>query len=420
MHLLHANAPVNSKISFVFAHPNWNERAVSLSELSENVSSLNGTPDIFMSQQSFWGWRRISQLNNLGACYVDIDYHNSKKWSRFSSEVMTSVLVEYIDQENLPRPSYIVSTGRGLLIVWLLCKTSRNALPRWNSVQKHLYDSFTKFGADPRALDAARVFRLIGSENSKSGSRVRPTWLSSADFTKIERWDFDNLADEILPFTRNELRILRSTCEANKKQNKSISRPKHKLTVATLWETRLSDLQKLRRLRGGALPEGNRDEWLFLTTIAMSWIVPSFVLEREAYALAIECAKWSKSETKSRMSAVFKRAKQAANGSQIEFNNRSFDPRYYLRDETIIRRLNISENEMRSANLRCLVTDEIKRERKRDYMREQRGYDENQRNKSIELFEVHKLRVAGFTQAEIAREVGISQQKVSRLLKKKI
>ena len=62
----------------------------------------------------------------------------------------------------------------------------------------------------------------------------------------------------------------------------------------------------------------------------------------------------------------------------------------------------------------------IKRERKRDFMREKRGYQENQRNKSIELFEVHKLRIAGFTQAEIAREVGISQQKVSRLLKRKI
>ena len=391
-----------------------------MNELCENVSSLSGAPNIFMSQQSFWGWRRIAQLNNLGACYVDIDYHTNKKWNRFSPEFMTSILVEFIDQESLPRPSYIVSTGRGLLIVWLLCKTSRNALPRWNSVQTHLYNSFKEFGADPRALDAARVFRVIGSENAKSASCVRPTWISSDDFSKLERWGFDNLADEILPFTRNELRALRCVRDANKKQNKTILQPKRKLTKATLWETRLSDLQKLRRLRGGALPEGNRDEWLFLATIAMSWLVPSFVLEREAYALALECATWSKPEAKSRLSAVIRRAKQAEDGAKIEFNNRSFDPRYYFRDETIIDRLGIGESEMRSANLRCLVTHGIKRERKRDFMREKRGYQENQRNKSIELFEVHKLRIAGFTQAEIAREVGISQQKVSRLLKRKI
>lgn len=53
------------------------------------------------------------------------------------------------------------------------------------------------------ARDAARVLRLIGTINSKTGSVVEA--LTSAE----DPWPFDRLADEILPLTRAQIRDLR-------------------------------------------------------------------------------------------------------------------------------------------------------------------------------------------------------------------
>src|SRR3712207_7543716 len=43
------------------------------------------------------------------------------------------------------------------------------ALPLWNAVQKFLLNELQEVGADPKSIDAARVMRLSGSLNQKSG-----------------------------------------------------------------------------------------------------------------------------------------------------------------------------------------------------------------------------------------------------------
>jgi hypothetical protein len=64
-------------------------------------------------------------------------------------------------------------SGRGLHVVWLHDCLPKQALPRWQAVQRQLRESLQRLGADPNACDAARVFRLAGTCNSKSGEMVR-------------------------------------------------------------------------------------------------------------------------------------------------------------------------------------------------------------------------------------------------------
>jgi hypothetical protein len=65
-------------------------------------------------------------------------------------------------------------------------------------------------GADPGAKDAARVLRLVGSYNSKSGK-----WVESIFENLDDVWEFGDLADEILPVPQEKFEKQRSSRREN-------------------------------------------------------------------------------------------------------------------------------------------------------------------------------------------------------------
>jgi hypothetical protein len=311
-------------------------------DLAAYVADQRGQADVFLSQQSLWGWRRIAQLAQLGAAYVDLDYHRTERWAGVSPEGVTGAVLEMLDDSGVPGPSYVLSTGRGLLVLWLHDLVSRRALPRWMAVQRHLASVLAPFGADMRALDAARVFRLAGTENSRASAIVRPTYMA-AEPSHLWRWAFEDLAHEVLPpelpkpvVERAEIIILPAR-RADLRAQGNGPRPARTLTGATYWETVLTDLQRLRQARWfGPLPTGHRDCWLFLAGCAMSWLAPPHALRRELYALAQEAGGWTEREATSRMGTLFRRAEMAARGATIEWMGRRVDARYRFRAATII------------------------------------------------------------------------------------
>jgi hypothetical protein len=236
-------------------------------------------------------------------------------------------------------------------------------LPRWQAIQKVLAHSLTQFGADFKALDAARVFRLGGTINSKSGTIVRPTWIGST-----ERWDFEDLATEVLPHTRAEIAIFAAErAKRRAERPESVARPGRRLSVATYWETVLTDLQRLRKHRWfGDLPSGQRDAWLFLACNSISWLAPPCALRREFYTLAAEAGGWTEKESESRMFTIFKRAHLASQGKTFTWQGKEVDPRYRFKASTMIDWLQIEPSEMREANLRVLVDQDVRRERDRE------------------------------------------------------
>ncbi|NLX91901.1 MAG: hypothetical protein GXZ07_10040 [Firmicutes bacterium] len=81
-----------------------------------------------------------------------------------------------------------------------------------------------------------------------------------AFINQYDEWDFDDLTDEILPYVREELTQIRDTriVRAKKKvKKKEENRTPAKIYVNTLWEARLTDLQRLAFMRHGSqLPSG--------------------------------------------------------------------------------------------------------------------------------------------------------------------
>jgi hypothetical protein len=343
----------------------WRELSVAIGDLGYVTRSLAGRADAYLSQNRFFGRRRtITTLHELGALFTDLDYYNTPFAGLTPGHLLHHLVLEALAAAKIPTPSFAVSTGRGLALVWLHTAVPRHALPRWRACQRRIFETLGAYGADPRATDAARVLRLIGTQNSRAGTFVEALTGVGAV------WDFDDLANEILPLSRAALTALRMRRATDKRFAVA---PPANFTAATLWEGRLTDLQKLLQGRWlGELPPGERDAWLFIAGTAMSYLAPVQVLRREIVTLAHQVGGWAESETRSRLSAVLARAEQAARGEKIEYRGLLIDPRYRFKDQTAVEWLHIRGEEMRAFDLRHFVSPEIKRERDRLRKEEER------------------------------------------------
>jgi hypothetical protein len=338
----------------------WRERGVQILDLEYFLRHLDPAVDSYISQNRFsLPRRRIAYLVQADALFTDLDYYATELRDRSPRYILEHALM-LLDEANIPPPTFATATGRGVALVWLHTPIPRQALPRWRACQRTIHEILRAIGADRNALDAARVLRLVGTRNSRSGTLVE-TISSVGDI-----WDFDSLTTEILPFSRDEIREKRARPE---KVRGRLLRPPAGFSVATLWASRLDDFQKLLFHRFGALrlPTGNRDLLMLLYGVAMSYLVDSPQrLRQEMTTIAGDICGWSEHETKSRLSSVLSRAKAAARGERIEYLGGHRDPRYRYKDSTLVEMLSVNEDEMRTLSLRHLVTDDIKRERDRE------------------------------------------------------
>jgi hypothetical protein len=118
--------------------------------------------------------------------------------------------LETLLRAKIPFPSLAISTGRGLALVWRHKPVSRHVLPKWARCQQVIFEALEELGADPGAKDAARVMRLVGTYNSKSGTLVESI------FENLEEvWGFGELADEILPIPQEQFEEQRARRREN-------------------------------------------------------------------------------------------------------------------------------------------------------------------------------------------------------------
>lgn len=233
----------------------WKENVFSVERLLEILPAYSRASDAYISQNRFWRWRGVSRLAELTAMYTDLDFYHQPDLADMHPRGVFDVAMEELGKSRIPRPSFATSTGRGLALVWLHASVSPAELPRWSLCQRRIWWVLRGVGADSAATDAARVLRLVGTLNSKSGSLVQTIW---EDLDHV--WNFDELVEEILPPTPqkpnkalDQRPSSRSGKEAPRKPGTGPG-----LTARTLNKARLEDLHKLMDLRGQErLPPGS-------------------------------------------------------------------------------------------------------------------------------------------------------------------
>lgn len=400
-------------------YPVRQQRSFRVSQMSDVIRAIDKDRNTWISQSDFFmPTRRIIHLKSLNLCFVDLDYYYTDTYEFWEPERVSAALLYAIEDADVqvPPPSLIISSGQGLQIKWILEKSlPRQALPRWNAMQRVFVERLSSFGADPKAKDASRVLRLVGTVNGKSGERVRVIHDSGL------RYDFEYLATEYLPLGRDDSR-LRTQSKPNLK---TINGGKEGLLKgfsgrSLAWH-RLEDLRSLARMRGGVY-QGERMTHLFwqMNFLLLSGATNTAQMGYEARALAREIApdwQWNESE----LGSLYKKAKDASAGKTIEFNGKSWTPLYTPKNQTLIDLFEITDDEQKQ--LRTIITKDLARKRDAERKREiRRGtgmmdretyLTQNNKNRA----EAIKMRNSGMSQRAIADALGVSAGSVNSWLR---
>ena len=199
--------------------------------------------NLYISINTFYStYRRLEYLKELKAQFIDLDIYNTG----FTKDQVLMNLDENYFNKSIPRPNFIIDSGRGLYLIWLINAVPSKALPLWKAVEEYLYSVLKPLGADRQALDATRVLRVPGSVNSKSGSVVEI--LEEYDYI----YDLREIQNNYLP-------------ELKPNKNKK-GRPKKTVFIfreRSLYYARIQDITKLCELREYDL-KGHRELILFL------------------------------------------------------------------------------------------------------------------------------------------------------------
>ena len=199
--------------------------------------------NIYITLNTFFKpYRRLECIKELNALFIDLDYYKTK----FTKEQIIMNLEENYFNKIIPATNYILDSGRGLALVWLINKVPSKALPLWKAIEEYLYNQLKKFGADRQALDATRILRVPGSINSKSKTVV----------SIIDEYDYIYGLREIQKEFLPELK----PTEKKKGRPKKIN---YIYRERSLYYARIQDITKLCELREYNL-RGHREIILFL------------------------------------------------------------------------------------------------------------------------------------------------------------
>jgi hypothetical protein len=396
----------------------WRERSHPVEVAIELLRHYVDQEDVYLSTQRFRGRRRIAHLLSLGSLHMDLDFYRIAEVARVHPLGVLEMALLALEKAAMPEPTLAIASGKGLYLFWLHGPIPRAALPRWTACQKALWEVLKHLGADRAAIDAARVLRVVGTIHSEAGVVVE----TLAPIGEV--MDFEDLARKILPVDRAELRDLRvqRALRASQSRSERLQAPPQGFTKATLWEARLSDLQRLREMRFmDAQMADYRDRWMFLSGVAMSWLAVPAVLQRELYALAHQAGGWTEGHTRSKLQAIFRTAHSAARGEKVQYAGVEVDPRYRFKNQTIIELLEITADEERA--MRTIISDDERRRRDRKEKKEQRREagamtrDEYEGRAQDRRSKARRMSAQGLSVRQIAKVLEVHHTTVVKALK---
>ena len=206
--------------------------ALNSSLLKSRLSSYfqHGNPsDLYCTLNTFFRpMRNLDSLRWLNALYIDLDCY---KLELRKDSVLYELEQDWFGR-SIPTPSFVIDSGRGLYLIWQIEPVPSMALSLWSALQTRLYKLLKPFGADPNATDAARVLRVPGSINSKSGTMV-----SVLRAYSVPPYQLKDLKMDYLP----------SLPPKNKKH--TTSKRRYLYNTHSLYHARIHDLKKLCELR---------------------------------------------------------------------------------------------------------------------------------------------------------------------------
>lgn len=388
------------------------------------VLEIGGAVNCYVAQNpTQYGQSRgnltVSCLQN---CWVDLDTYNVPELAGMDSWQVFDLIRDA--HPDLPTPTMIASSGRGMYLIWTFVKTKPASwLRAWNEIENNLVELLKPFGADPKAKAAAGLLRIAGTENSKSLSIARYEQISAPiTFESLQRYS-------------NGLTRARKQQEESQRRKRVASKPAVRRgnennvrtlrNLYTMHFARLEDYRRLAELRGGRLTD-LRNAAIFCYSVSAAWYCNSV----EELRQEIECfiddfiSEPEKYKRRKMPVSVFNRKQQSIEGITIQWQGKERDARYTMKNSTIIQMLEITPEEQQ--HLKIIITTAEKRRRWNE-KRNQRRWDEGKlTRKAYENAAAERRQMAlqlsaeGRKQAEIAEALNVSRRSVKMYLRKAI
>jgi hypothetical protein len=381
------------------------QHTVHLRDFEEGLARMRGLgTDVYVAQNEFFRPdRKVVHCARLTSLYIDLDVYKEPRLRGWSLDRLTGLVELTCEDKAVPPPTVVVFSGQGLQLKWVLERpVPRDALPRWQAVQRELFRRFEHIGADKNALDASRVLRLVGTRSSRTGELVRVVCgartctMGGALAGGSVVYNFDVLAHELLAIDRFELEAAADAIAARRADDladlqRSAQRRKAEaerlvvipggldprrhsgtpLVPSKLAWDRLGDLETLACERGwnAGVPDGSRDTFMFLAACFLADACVTRRLHDEVRALAKQYVPGWTSERLARcISAVVARAEMSARGEKVRFpdvaNGPLVDARYHYSNAKLIETLEITCDEQKK--LKTIIGADERRFRDRE------------------------------------------------------
>ena len=358
-------------------------------DCSENNLYFALNPMRFIDHSIRRDKQHVARLKFL---YVDLDVYKSQ-WKDYSHvQILMQLESDYFGSK-IPTPSYVVNSGRGMYLLWRIDEHI-NAQPRWEQVQRYLHSQLIEFGADNAVVtDTARVLRIPGSINSKSGTEVSIMQCNDRTYTLYEIMQ-EYMYDDLLAH--------KYIAKKSRKRNyKKSSKVIFMNTPYSLYNARVSDLEQLLLVHRDK-ESGMRENILFL------------------YRYFTLCICNDKQDSLTATLQLNSRLKHPLNEKEV-IKATSSAEKYYDADKSfqisnakLIEFLNINSSEMK--DLKSIISHTVKMQRKA--LRDRKAYlnklakkGEHTKEYKIKrrLKALYELLEQGLTQKEICKELEISR-----------
>lgn len=376
-------------------------------QLAENLSDWIGD-DVYFSQNTFYKpFRRIENIRQLRSLYVDLDFYifnYDPNW------IIGKLEHEYFGQ-SIPDPNIIIFSGQGIVLIWLIEPVPYKALPLWQAIERYLLDQLKDLGGDPKAVDAARIFRIAGSRNTKSGSYVR------TEYRHEHKYSIHQIQEDYLP----ELKPKKTKTRGRKKKIVQL------FNIYSLHLARIKDIHKLIEIRHGQV-EGNRETICFLYRY---WMCCYLEDPQEALRATMEL---NEEFTKPLTAKEVERATKSAEKAWAARSNKEADKiakekgypgaGYNVSNRKLIEWLDITQEEM--VHMSTIINAKEKNRRRREKYQEQEGrmsreaYIQQEKEKTMSRKEQLKNTMEEhphLSNRKLAAMLGISEAYVRKIKK---
>lgn len=376
------------------------------SNLAEVLESHKGDTDVYMTRNTTYiQQRQVKNIRHLNYLYSDIDL------STYDKQEAIYHIWDLVLKDIIPEPTEVNDSGRGLHVYWRIEDAPYAALPTWQNLQDYLYQKLKHIGADPKATDAVRLLRIVGTINSKTGTECVNLIKNDNIYSMVDlREKYLNYKPAV---TKEKKAATKSKVITNKLFN-----------AYSLHTTRLSDLIKIVELRNGDM-KGCRNMAVHCFAY---WCG---IYERDTEVLTERVHEFNNSfkeplkdvEVRAILRCIPKAIKSyldyTIDGIKPTKGNREKGG-YWYKNETLIERLEITPHEMEKLETIIDTSTKYQRNNKRRY--DSIRNDEGLTNKQQELKELKEqaeaLRVAGYSMQKIADELNVSKAKIVRLINK--